>query len=402
VSPQQRTLRISFSSPQDFEREYSANLMSGGAFIPTGENFELREKVGVHLSLDFCDQSLLLCGEVVHRIDPVMASAGATAGIAVQLFGTAIELRSQLEPLVNASGSFQCAPPDLGDRDCRRVNASVKSQINGGDFSVTGHSRNLSQSGVLVDVLGQAIPVGQRVNVTLHHPVSAETRDLPGEVVRQIRSVGAVAAVGIRFDPAVPDASNMHRFIEDVQHAEHSRNLGGIHGTLSELAPPALLTMFAGAASEGTLTLRRETEEQGVIGFMGGLLCYARLGAVSGMKALIRLLEWKEGTFSFHAQMERQESMPNAILIEAAIIDAVRRIDEGSQVDTSTFPPKARLKLGSAADEFDAPTKVESAVVDLVRAGFTVERILEIIPESDPEIYCAMSSLLEQGAITLP
>jgi len=402
VTPQQRTLRISFSNPQDFEREYSANLLSGGAFIPTEEDFELREKVSVHLSLDFCDQSLLLCGEVVHRIDPVMASAGATAGVAVQLLGSAAELRSQLEPLVNASGSFQSEPLDLGERDYQRVTARVKAQINGGEFSVTGYSRNLSQSGVLVDVLGQAIPVGLRVNVTLHHPVNGETRDLPGEVVRQIVSAGEVAAVGIRFDPAVPDASNLHRFIEDVQHAEHSRNLGGIHGSLSALAPPALLSMFGSAASEGTLTLRRHTEEQGVIGFMGGLFCYAQLGAVSGMKALIRLLEWKEGTFEFHTHLDRKESMSKAIPLQAVILDAVRRIDEGAEVDPNRFPLNARLILASAADELDSPSKVESAVIDLVRAGFTVERILEIIPESDPEIYCAMGSLLEQGAILLP
>ena len=101
----------------------------------------------------------------------------------------------------------------------------------------------------------------------------------------------------------------MHGFIEDVQHAEHSRSLGGIHGSLTELAPPALLTMFGAAASEGTLTLRRGSEEQGAIGFKGGLFCYARLGAVSGMKALVRLLEWKEGTFDFHARFEPVDSM---------------------------------------------------------------------------------------------
>jgi hypothetical protein len=150
------------------------------------------------------------------------------------------------------------------------------------------------------------------------------------------------------------------------------------------------------------LTLRRDTEEQGVIGFMGGLFCYAHLGAVSGMKALVRLLEWKGGTFEFHAHLEREESMSSTIPLAAAIIDAVRRIDEGSQVGPSQFPPNARLTVGAAADTLDLSSKVESAVLDLVRAGFTVERILEIIPESDPEIYCAMGSLLEQGAITLP
>jgi hypothetical protein len=40
-------------------------------------------------------------------------------------------------------------------------------------------------------------------------------------------------------------------------------------------------------------------------------------------------------------------------------------------------------------------------VLDLVSVGFTIERILEVVPEPDPEIYGALESLLEQGAITL-
>lgn len=401
MTPRQRTLRISFSSPQRFEGEYSSNLMSGGVFIATDEIFELREKVGVHLSLEFCDQSLLLCGEVVHRADANMVKAGATAGVAVQLSGTAVELRRQLEPLVNASGSFQCPPPETGQRDSRRVNTNVMSQVRGGDFSITGQARNLSQSGMLVDVLGEAIPVGQRVSVNLRHPVTGETRDLPGEVVRQILSGGEIAAVGIRFDSSVQSTPQLHTFVEDVQHAEHTRSLGGIHGSLAELAPAALLSMFGNAASEGTLTLRRTPEVHGVVGFMGGLLCYVRLGAVSGMKALIRLLQWTEGTFEFHSNLERPESMPKAISLEAAIVDALRRIDEGARIDQSGFPADARPRLEAGAEALDAPTKVESAVLDLVSAGFTIERILEIIPETDPEIFCALESLLEQRAITL-
>ena len=375
--------------------------MSGGAFIPTDEAFDLREKVGVHLSLEFCDQSLLLCGEVVHHVDEKMASTGATPGVAVQLYGTALELRLQMDPLVNASGSFQCAPAELGNRESQRVSASVLARIDAGDVSVTGHTRDLSQSGVLVDVFGEAIPIGRRVSVTLRHPISGKTQAFPGEIARQIVSRGEIAAVAIRFDPLVQGARELQGFIEDLQQVEHSRRLGGIHGSLAELSPPALLSMFGGTANEGTLTLRRGDEEQGVIGFVGGLLCYAHLGAASGMKALVRLLQWTEGTFEFHASLERLDSMRNAIPLSAAIIDAARHMDEGARVDSGAFPPDARPRLGGAADDPDALTKVESAVLDLVRAGFAIERIIEVIPEPDPEIYCALESLVEQGAITL-
>ena len=76
-------------------------------------------------------------------------------------------------------------------------------------------------------------------------------------------------------------------------------------------------------------------------------------------------------------------------------------MDEGARIDSSTFPPDSRPSLTGGAECLAEPTKIESAVLDLVSVGFTIERILEVVPEPDPEIYGALESLLEQGAITL-
>ena len=45
-------------------------------------------------------------------------------------------------------------------------------------------------------------------------------------------------------------------------------------------------------------------------------------------------------------------------------------------------------------------SKVEAAVLDLARAGFTVRRILDFIPEPDSEIYRALESLSDRAAIS--
>jgi len=37
--------------------------------------------------------------------------------------------------------------------------------------------------------------------------------------------------------------------------------------------------------------------------------------------------------------------------------------------------------------------------VDLARAGFTVQRMVDVIPEPDPEIYRALGSLLDGGVL---
>ena len=40
-------------------------------------------------------------------------------------------------------------------------------------------------------------------------------------------------------------------------------------------------------------------------------------------------------------------------------------------------------------------------MLELVRAGFTVQRMLEVIPEPDPEIYRALESLDDRGVIAI-
>ena len=41
------------------------------------------------------------------------------------------------------------------------------------------------------------------------------------------------------------------------------------------------------------------------------------------------------------------------------------------------------------------------AVLDLARAGFSEQRILDVIPDPDPEIYAVLVQLLDAGAISL-
>jgi len=53
----------------------------------------------------------------------------------------------------------------------------------------------------------------------------------------------------------------------------------------------------------------------------------------------------------------------------------------------------------AGADQEDL-SKVEAAVLDLARAGFTVRRIVDFIPEPDSEIYRALASLRDRGTLS--
>ena len=42
-----RKLRVEFSSPEEFLREYNSNLMNGGLFVSTMDAFDVHEPVSV-------------------------------------------------------------------------------------------------------------------------------------------------------------------------------------------------------------------------------------------------------------------------------------------------------------------------------------------------------------------
>jgi hypothetical protein len=306
----------------------------------------------------------------------------------------------RLAPLVAAGGAV--AKPrqrDSGRRHSPRTPARVPVRIDGSDVAVEGISRNLSNSGVLVAVPGGGVSVGQRVHIAVEHPTTGEVLEVDGTVMREVASGGAVAAVGIEFDPTDDERLRVESFLEQVQSVEHTRRLGGIEGSIAEVGPQNLLQMFSNAVPTGTLVLRNG-EEEGVIGFEKKLLRYAQLGNATGMKALVRLLSWQQGSFEFHARLEPMEEADAPQPLEAMILEAFREIDETQRIDPSRLPRKARVAIVPGSEQGETLTKVESAVLDLARVGFTVERIIEVIPDSDPDILVALDSLADRGIVS--
>jgi hypothetical protein len=281
------------------------------------------------------------------------------------------------------------------------VRARVPIRVEGGEEPFEGHTRDLSQTGVLVAMPGRGIEVGQYVNLTLRHPETGDELEVGGTVVRLIETDGEVSAVGVHFDPSQERRGELERFVEEIQTVEHSRRLGGITGSIAEVGPQNLLQMFGTSSPAGTLTLRRGQQE-GVIGFEGSLMRYVQLGGATGMKALVRLLGWKDGTFEFHARLDPIETAEAPLPLDAALLEGLHQLDELGRMDRGRFPPEASVRVGSGAGAAGQnPTKLEAAVLELARAGFTVQRILEVIPEPDLDIYGTLEFLVDAGAIAV-
>jgi Tfp pilus assembly protein PilZ len=398
-----RVQRVHFATAELFHREHTQNLANGGVFVETEERFELRDAVTVELVLQFCNQKVAIDGEVVHIVPPEMASAGGRPGVAVQFVGAPSEVSRKLAPLISACGSLpRSTPSDPGRRMSPRVAARVPVRIDGRNAGAEGTTRNLSQTGVLVAVNGGGIRPGQRVHVTMEHPTTGEAMEVEGTVVREIETAGDVAALGIEFDPPTESRHEVSRFVEQVQSIEHTRRLGGISGPIAELGPQSLLQMFGTSAPEGTLVLT-DGEHEGVIGFEAQLLRYVRYGGATGMKALVRLLSWESGSFEFFTRLESDGVSEAPLPLEAAVFEAVRLIDEAARIDRRRLPGEALVVVDDGADQpqlgQEPFCKIESAVIDLARAGFTIQRIIDVIPETDPQILRALESLADRGIV---
>lgn len=399
--PELPVLDIPYADAEAFRQDYEADLSNGGVFVPTTRAFALRDRVTVCLELRWCERRVELPGEVVHIVPPEMTGVGGKPGVAVQFNQSAFEVRDQLAPLTFDPDPDPDPRAPAGEtRVAVRKPARVATRIEWRGGCVMGCTRNLSRSGVLIGVQDGTVPRGEAVTVIMRHPSSGEEFEVQGRVARHVKSEGRVTALGIAFESDEASRASVERFISEVMGAEHTRRLGAISGPIAELGPLSIVQMLATSAPQGTIILRRGDDEGSLV-FQGGLLRCVRLGGLTGMGALVAMLGWRDGVFEFTSRLEGEpEGAP--LPLEAAILEAVRQMDEERRVDPQSFPLQARLvrTRRDAADDADHST-TEAALLDLATAGFTVSRALEVIPEADAEIFRALQNLIDAKALEL-
>jgi Tfp pilus assembly protein PilZ len=398
-----QVLELEYGDARDFAHDFRANLSNGGVFVATERLFEPRQFVIVRLRLPWLSRVIDLEGEIVHIVSKEMAGIGVQPGVAVQFREPPAGIRGRLAPLcAQQPAAPRPAPRANEHRVATRKSVRVAVELDGASGPLRGRTRNLSTSGVLVDVQEGTAAVGDRVRVTLHHPAGAQGLALGGAIVRIATSAGRVSALAVQFDPADVRGGAPERFLVALEEAEHTRRLSAITGPIAELGAQSIVQMFANTARRGTIYLRH-AEEEGLICFDAGVLRMARIGPFTGMKALIRMMRWEEGTFEFQTQIEETGGREAPLPLAAALFEAAHNIDEGKRIDTSAFPMQARLvACHVAGGEFTgALSKVEEALLDVAQAGFTVQRALEVIPEADPDIFRALRSLIDAGMLEL-
>ena len=384
-----RRLCISFERPEDFRGEFDRNIAMGGVFIPGVGNLALREVVEVVIVLAFIGERRTLEAEIVHVAEG--------AGVAVQFLRAAGELRAEFSA---ALGTESAAPSDPAERRrAPRARVRFPALLDGESARVEGVTRDLSETGALISADASELPPGKTVRLQLRNPETGDPLEVRGRVSRHVEAPGTVAAVSVEFEVPAERRSELAALVRAAEQVHQKRAAAGISGRVEELGMPSLIQMLGRSSPQGTLSASNGMEE-GVLAFEGGNLRYVRLGATRGLKALTRMLQWSSGSFEFHAHVDALDVEDEPLRLEAALLEAMRRLDEAARAGTTSFDPTARFQVDRAVlASVGALAKLEEAVVDLATAGLTVRRILDVVPEDDAQISAALRALVEQGVL---
>ncbi len=314
--------------------------------------------------------------------------------------GPELALATDEEPLPESEDPNERTHRPRSDRAAARIPVNVRAP-NGQELRA--RTRNLSESGVLLSVDGEELPLGKDVTLRLVHPATGEPISVGGRVVRHIEGEGAVAAVAVHLQPDDGDREAVERFVTEMGQADREQRKEGIRGPLDEMGPVGLLQMFTGLAPCGTLTITSGSEE-GVIAFEDGALLMAHCRSVNGIKALARIFSWRTGFFEFRGQVEAvPEAERDGRPIEAVLLEALRVLDESKRFSGAEHEPSARFRVerDQLDGSGDALSQTEEAVLDLAGAGFTLRRMLDVIPDEDGHVHQAIDALLEKGVLVL-
>jgi hypothetical protein len=112
---------------------------------------------------------------------------------------------------------------------------------------------------------------------------------------------------------------------------------------------------------------------------------------------------WVEGTFEFHARLEPVESPDEPQPLDAAVFEAIQKLDELVSINLDALPMDARVRFNAdpAGPGGESTSKLEQSVLDLARSEHTVGRIVDAIPEFDVDVLRALSFLADLGSIAI-
>ena len=209
-------------------------------------------------------------------------------------------------------------------------------------------------------------------------------RDGPGPLLRKPYNLDEVLA---HIDDLLARADRARNDAAESQEIE---------GALAQLALPDLLQTLALARRTGRVTLRRGNE-RGEVELVEGRPVDARASAVQGEKALFRLLDWAEGTFSFQPGPPSAEARIGRGTDEL-LLEAARQSDECRRL-LEALPEAGTRWAQAPGAALRAVPPLAREVLRRLEAPCSAAELLDAVEATDLGVLQSLAMLHGEGLI---
>jgi DNA-binding response OmpR family regulator len=170
-----------------------------------------------------------------------------------------------------------------------------------------------------------------------------------------------------------------------------------IEGNLAQIPLVDLLQILSVNRKTGQLAVEREGE-RAVIALREGRVVDAAIGAVTGEKALYRLLTRREGQFAFMPNPDGAAAERIDRRLEELMLEGLRQADEVARLLPALPQPGDTIELAVHATEIPPGLHpVTEEVVALLGEPRRFAELVDRCPASDLEVMRASLALLERG-----
>jgi pSer/pThr/pTyr-binding forkhead associated (FHA) protein len=189
-------------------------------------------------------------------------------------------------------------------------------------------------------------------------------------------------------------------------HRETDMSNRAMAGSLEEVPLMDVLQWLATSRKTGTLKVKDpDAERVGSLHLRDGRVFYAAITGAGGLapeKALIRMLNWKRGSFELDSAVEEAAKAEINMSLEHLLMEAARQEDELANLAKKTPLPKPRARVALAKPspvrwKELAPTELD-LVQDMVEAG-SWWRVLDLSTTDDLTLSRVLVALKKKGVV---
>lgn len=191
--------------------------------------------------------------------------------------------------------------------------------------------------------------------------------------------------------------------MDAVRRESHARR--ELSGQLAEVAVVDLIQLLHAGRRTGVVELRYAPglgeHATGSLWLHEGELVHAVVGAqVSGRKALLRMLGWREGRFTFSAE-RRAPTQSLSGPVRVLLTEGMRQVEALAR-DTSLPPREAEIRLAVPKSEVpQAVHPVTQEVLLLLEMYGRVHDIVEHCSHPDYQVLRTVQTLIERGLVSI-